>query len=186
MPGTALRRLSAALLCLAAAGSALADARADLHAAFAKNMAARTYRSTITDLATGKLVATVEFQAPDRYRVQPAAGPVSVIAGGFMYLEANGQAMKVPLPAGMMDQYRGDAAFRQLEATTVFTSLGLDKVGAEPARKYHWVSSGKTGGDGNAWVSVRTGQVLQVESHGKVRVAYSDFNSPAIQIVPPT
>jgi outer membrane lipoprotein-sorting protein len=179
------RPLCAALLCLAASGTAFADARSDLHAAFGKTLAAKSYRATMTDLSTGKQVSTVEFQAPDRYRISVPGRPASVIAGGFMYLEANGQAMKVPLPAGMMDQYRGDAAFRQLEATTVFTSLGMDKVGAEPARKYHWVSSGKTGGDGNAWVSVRTGQVLQVESHGKVRVAYSDFNSPAIQIVPP-
>jgi hypothetical protein len=192
MPGTPVRRLSAALLCLAAAGSALADARADLHAAFAKNMAARTYRSTITDLATGKLVATVEFQAPGRYRVQPAAGPVSVIADGKMHLNINGRVMSVPLPAGTLDAYRSDAAWKRMETNTSFSSAGLGAVGAEPARKYHWVTSGKNAGAGDTWVSVKSGYVLQVETaakpgskSGAVRVSYTDFNSPAIKVVAP-
>jgi outer membrane lipoprotein-sorting protein len=180
-----IRPLCAALLCLGAAGTAAADARGDLHAAFAKNLAAKSYRATMTDLKSGKQVSTVEFQAPDRYRVSVPGGPTSVIAGGNMYVVVNGQTMKVPLPAGMQDQLRGDSAFRKLEASTRFSDLGPGTVGAEPANKYHGVTTGKTGGCGDAWVSVRTGRVLQVESEGKVRVRYDDFNSAAIQIQTP-
>jgi outer membrane lipoprotein-sorting protein len=179
------RPLCAALLCLAAAGTAAADARGDLRAAYGKTLGAKSYRATMTDLKTGKQVSTVEFQAPDRYRVSVPGGPTSVIAGGNMYIVVNGQTMKVPLPAGMQEQLRGDSAFNKLDASTRFSDLGLGKVGAEPARKYHWVGTGKSAGSGDAWVSVRTGRVLQVESEGKVRVLYSDFNSPAIQIATP-
>jgi hypothetical protein len=63
-------------------------------------MSAKTYRATMTDLATGKQFSTVEFQAPDRYRVSVGGGPTSVIAGGNMYMQVNGQTMKVPLQPG--------------------------------------------------------------------------------------
>src|SRR6187455_2924141 len=67
--------ISAGLIALAFAGNAAADARSALHAGFMKNMSAKTYRATMTDLSTGKQVSTVEFQAPDRYRIKVADGP---------------------------------------------------------------------------------------------------------------
>jgi hypothetical protein len=176
------RRLCATLLVLALPGPALADARADLHAAFVKNMAVHSYRATMTDLATGKAVSTVEFQAPDRYRVNVPGRPATVIADNTMYLSVNGRAMKVPLPAGTLDQYRSDAAIRKLEANTVYSATGMATVDGEPARRYHWVATGKHASTGDAWVAVRSGRVIQVESAGKVRVRYSDFDSPDIRI----
>ena len=180
------------LASLAFAGSAAADARGDLHAAFLKNLSARTYRATMTDLATGKQSATVEFQSPDRYRIQAAGGPVSVIADGKMNMEVNGKRMSVPLPAGMMDKFRSDSAWKKMEANTVISDAGLGLVGAEAAHKYHWVSSGKNASAGNAWVSVKSGHVIQVETapnvgskSSAVRVSYTDFDSPAIRIDSP-
>jgi hypothetical protein len=185
IPMAPTRPLCAALLCLAPPGAALADARGDLHTAFGKNMAARSYKATMTDLATGKPLSTVEFQAPDRYRINVAGGPTTIIANNTMYLTANGQAMKVPLPAGMLERYRSDAAFRKLHAKTVFSATGMGTVGGEPARKYHWADGGKDASSGDAWVAVRTGWVVQLETAGKVRVRYSDFNNPSIRIEPP-
>lgn len=188
----ALRPLPVALLALSFAGPAAADARGDVHAAFLKNLSAKAYRSTITDLASGKPVATVEFQAPDRFRVAPANGPTTVIAGGKMYLNVNGRSLSMPLPAGMMEQYRSDAAWKRMESNTLIRDGGLGTVGAMPARKYHWVSSGKDATNGDVWVSVATGFVVQVQTApnpgskaGAVRVSYTDFNSPAIRIAPP-
>ena len=188
-PATA--RTCAALLALAFAGQAAADARADLHAAFQKNMSAKTYRATMTDLATGKQMSTVEFQAPDRYRIQVSGGPTSVIAGGNMYLQVNGQSMKVPLQPGMMEKFRSDAAWKQMEKDTLIKDAGAGTVGAEAARKFHWISSGKHPSTGDVWVGLKSGYVLQVETtdaagskKGAVRVHYGDFNS-AIRITPP-
>lgn len=189
----ALLPLAAGLLALTCAGTAAAaDARGELHAAFQKNLSAKTYRATMTDLKTGKQVSTVEFQAPDRFRISVAGGPTSVIAGGFMYMSANGRSMKVPLPAGMMENYRSDAAWKQMEKDTLIRAVGPGTVGAEPARKFHWITSGKSASTGDAWVSLKSGHVLQVETApqpgskaGAVRVRYSDFNSPAIRVSPP-
>jgi len=190
MTGPATSRICAALLALAFAGNALADARADLHAAFQKNLSAKTYRATMTDLATGKQVSTVEYQAPDRYRIQ-ANGMTSVIANGNMYMQVNGQSMKVPLPAGTMEKFRSDAAWKQMEKDTLISDRAPGTVGAEPARKFHWITSGAHPSTGDVWVGVKSGYVLQVETteaagskKGAVRVHYGDFNS-AISIAPP-
>jgi hypothetical protein len=184
--------LLAGLLALSFAGAASADARGALHAAFMKNMAARTYRATITDLGTGKQVSSVEFQAPDRYRIQPANGPASVIAGGKMIMEVNGQHMSMAVPAGMLEQMRSDSAWKQMEKETLIRDSGLGMAGAEPARRYHWITTGKNASTGDAWVSVKSGRVIQVETAaqpgkkaGAVRVSYTDFDSPAIRIDAP-
>jgi outer membrane lipoprotein-sorting protein len=191
MKGPAATRTCAALLALLFAGHAAADARADLHAAFQKNLSARTYRATMTDLNTGKQVSSVEYLNPDRYRIQVTGGPTSVIAGGFMYLQVNGQSMKVPLQPGMIEKFRSDAAWKQMEADTQFQDGGLGLVGVEPAHKYHWISTGKHASSGDAWVSTKSGYVIQVETKdkagskkGAVRVHYGDFNS-AISVAPP-
>jgi outer membrane lipoprotein-sorting protein len=184
--------LFAGLIALSFAGNALADARSDLHAAFMKNMSAKTYRAVMTDLASGKTASTVEFQAPDRYRIKVEGGPQSVIAGGNMYMQVNGQSMKVPLRPGMLEKFRSDAAWKQMEKDTLIQGGGATTVGAEPARKFHWISSGEHPSTGDVWVSLKSGYVIQVETaektgskHGAVRVRYSDFGSAAIEIAPP-
>ena len=184
--------VSAGLIALAFAGSAAADARSDLHAAFMKNMSAKTYRATMTDLATGKEVSTVEYQAPDRYRIKVAGGPESVIANGAMYMQVNGQSMKVPLQPGMMEQFRSDSAWKKMEENTLIKDAGAGTVGTEPARKYHWITSGKQSSTGDIWVGLKSGYVIQVETAkepgskaGAVRVRYSDFGSASIRIAPP-
>ena len=192
MSRSATTRLAAGLIALALAGNAAADARSDLHAAFMKNLAAKTYRATMTDLATGRQVSTVEFQSPDRYRIKVAAGPTSTIADGAMWMEVNGKPMKIPLRPGMLEKFRSDAAWTQMESDTLIREAGAGTVGTEAARKYHWISSGKHASTGDVWVGSKSGYVLQVETAekpgskaGAVRVVYSGFNDPAIRVAAP-
>jgi hypothetical protein len=191
MSQAAALRFSAALLALAFAGNAAADARGDVHAAFMKNLSAKSYRATMTDLASGRQVSTVEFQAPDRYRIQAVGGPTSVIADGAMFMEVNGKTMKMPLQPGMLEQFRSDAAWKRMESDTLIRATGAGMVGTEAARKYHWISSGKNASTGDLWVGL-SGYVLQVETAqkpgskaGAVRVVYSGFNDPSIRIAKP-
>jgi outer membrane lipoprotein-sorting protein len=190
MNGPAQARVCAVLIALAFAGDAAADARADLHAAFQKNLSAKSYRATMNDLATGKQFAAIEFQAPDRYRIQ-ASGTTSVIANGNMYLVVNGKSMTVPMQPGMLEKFRSDAAWKQMEKDTQIQDVGMGVVGAEPAHKFHWINTGKHPSTGDAWVSLKSGYVVQIETaersgkKGAVRVHYGDFNSSAISISPP-
>jgi hypothetical protein len=90
----------------------------------------------------------------------------------------------------MMEQFRSDAAWKQDGERDPDPGCGLGTVGAEPARKYHWISTRQAPLQrrrvGRCAVRLR----LQVETaragaSGAVRVRYSDFDSAAIQIATP-
>lgn len=189
------RTFSAPVLFLAAllAGFALpgiAGPREDLQAAFGKFLALRSFKATLVDLGKNKPVSQVEFVAPDRYRVTPAAGNPSVIVGQAMYLNLNGKYMKVPMPIEqIIGQYRNQAVLDQLAKGMVVEDLGLDAGAGEPAHKYRYTTSGPQASTSAIWISLKSGLPLQIETgKGKVasvRVRYSDINSAAIRIDPP-
>jgi len=186
------RRALAAFLALTFAASAWADVRQELHAAFVKNLGLKSFKATMVDLTRNRTVSTVEFRAPDRYRVTAGGQPPSLIIGDTMYLQREGQFMKIPLPKQMLGQYRNEAAIRDLEKGMRVESLGPGLVGSEATRKYRWLNAGEQQSTSTAWVGVRSGHVLQVETSGKLagkpfamRVVYSDFNSPGIRIDAP-
>ena len=183
----------AALLFLSFATAASADPRQDLHKAFVKNMALKTFKATMTDLSTNKTVSVMEFQAPDRYRVTVTGQPPSLIIGDYMYMSAGGKSMKMPLPKGSFGQFRNEQALSDLEKGATVEALGPGLVGKEPALRYRFRSAaGKQQSTSIVWVGVRSGLVLQVETSGKngaqpfsMRVAYSDFDNRAISIAAP-
>lgn len=179
-----------AMLAFAYAASAAEDPRQDLHTAFVRNLELKSFRATMTDLTSNRMMSTVEFQAPDRYRVTAAGRPASLIIGSTMYLNNQGKFMKIPLPKQVVGQYRNEAAIAELEKGSTVESLGPGMVGSEAARKYRFTgNAGTPASTSTAWIGVRSGRVLQVETAGKaagkvysMRVVYSDFDSPAIKI----
>ena len=186
-------RALAALLALSFAGVACADARQELHAAFARNIALKSFKGTMVDLSSNKTVSVVEFQAPDRFRVTPTGAPSSVIIGDTMYMHLDGRTMKVPMPKGTFAKYRNQDAMKELEKGTTVESRGMGRVGAQPARTYRFLSTkDKDQYSSTVWVGVASGQVLQLETAGKsagkpfsMRMLYTDFNNPAIKINAP-
>ncbi len=178
---------------LAAAQPAAVGDRQALHRAFVQNLKLKSFKATMTDLKTNKPVAVMEFQAPDRYRMTPAGQPPMVMVGDTMYMSHGGQVMKQPMPKGSLSQFRNEDAIRDLEKGTVVRALGPAMVGTQPAMKYAFDNvTGTTQSRSVAWIGARSGHVLMVETTGKaggreqsMRIAYTDFNSPAIRIVPP-
>ena len=161
-----------------------------LQVAFGKFLALKSFKATLVDLGKNKPVSQVEFVAPDRYRVTPAAGNPSVIVGQAMYLNLNGKYMKVPMPIEqIIGQYRNQAVLDQLAKGMVVEDLGLDAGAGEPAHKYRYTTSGPQASTSAIWISLKSGLPLQIETgKGKVasvRVRYSDINSAAIRIDPP-
>lgn len=185
--------LACGLLLAALAGPARADARKDLHDAFVRHQALKSYRAAMTDLRSGKAMSVFEYQAPDRFRITAPGRPASVIIGNTMTMNAGGRTMSMPLPKGMLDQYRNGQALADLEKGATVESLGPGTVGAQPARKYRFKTSvNKQQSSSDVWVGVASGVILQMETSGKhggtpfaMRVAYSDLNSPAIRISAP-
>ncbi|OGT58923.1 MAG: hypothetical protein A3E01_05995 [Gammaproteobacteria bacterium RIFCSPHIGHO2_12_FULL_63_22] len=187
------RRAIVALLALSLAPAAWADARQELHQAFVRNMALKSFKATMVDLSSNKTVSVVEFQAPDRFRVTPTGAPSSVIVGDTMYMSIDGRTMKMPMPKGTFGKYRNEDAIKDLEKGTVVESRGMGRVGAQPARLYRFLSAkGKDQYTSTVWVGVASGQVLQLETSGKsagkpfsMRMLYTDFNSPKIKVNAP-
>lgn len=179
---------------LAFAGPAHADAGADLKAAYGKFIQASSFRATMTDLDTGKVVNTVEFVAPDRYAITPAGGMRQLIIGRTMHMDVGGRTLAVPLPAQAdPGQYRNRKALDELSAGVAVTQRADSTEAGEPARVYHFVSNA----DGKpveslTFVSKASGLPIQIQttgSAGKTRfryqIRYSDFNDPGISIQAP-
>ena len=177
---------------LAVAGmAAAADARQELHAAYRKMMAATAFKATLVDLGTGKTAMTMEFQAPDRYRMTVPGQPPQLIIGDTMVMTMNGRTMRLPMPKGSLPKVRNEDGLRELERGSKVEAAGTGLVGGQPARIYRHTTQveGKPA-QTLVWVGVASGLPLQVETRGakggkEVRILYSDFNSPKIRIEAP-
>jgi hypothetical protein len=187
-----IRRLLPLLVCLSFAGSALAGAKDDLHAAFSKFLAQSSFKGTTTATVDGKaLRSVVEFQAPDRYRVSSLGRPASVIVGGFMYIDINGRFMKLPAPRSIAE-YRDPKVLTRIESSLSAEDLGLDTVQGQPARKYRYTVNQPRPNTTVVWVAIASGLPLQLQSTGAAmgktvnsQVNYDHYGDPTIRISAP-
>lgn len=180
-----------ALLALLLAGTALADVRQELHAAYVKLLAVKSYMATMQELPTGKTVMVMEFQAPDRYRMTMPGQPPNLIIGDTMVMHAGGREMRIPLPKGTLQKYRNEDAIRELERGSLVEAQGVGTVGGQPARIYrHRTQVNGKPAESLVWVAIASGHVLQLETRGArggkdMRILYSEIDSPRIRIEAP-
>ena len=183
---------SLAILVLALASPlACAAPKDELHDAFTKFLQAHSFRATATDMKKGEQISTMEFVAPDRYRVQPARGPQSVIVGDTMYMDMNGKLTPMPVPGvgKMVAQYRNQDFLHEVESGMTVQSAGDDTVDGEAAKVYTYTVTKPVKSDAKTWISAKTGLPIQTESTGTfmghtstTRIRYSGFNDPSIKI----
>jgi len=181
----------AAVLVAPFAGAAPKD---ELHEAFAKFLAARSFHADVTNLANGEKVSSMDFVAPDRYRVQPARGPAQVVVGDTIYMDMGGKLTPMPVPgvAKMVAQYRNPEFTREIENGMSVQALPDASVDGEPARVYAYTITQPAKGDAKAWVSLKSGLPIQVESTGSfmghtatTRVRYSHYDDASIHVDTP-
>ena len=189
-----IRHLPGLLALTLCCGIAHAAPKDELHAAFAKFLKVDSFRATVTDLKQGQPVSTMEFVAPDRYRMKTADGTSQLIIGDAMYMDMNGQMMRVPVPgvAKLTAQYRNEEALREMEGNMAVQALPDAVVDGEPTKAYAYRVTEPVKADVKTWISVKTGLPIQVESSGRfmgiqstTRIRYSDFGDPAIRIEAP-
>lgn len=188
------RRTLFALFALGFAGSVFAGAKEDLHAAFTKFLAQTAFKGATANTMNGKTThATVEFQAPDRYRIAPEGRPANVIIGDTMYIDMHGRSIKVAIPGEtMITKYRDPRVLGQIESTMHAEDLGLDNVGGVAAHKYRYTITEPKPGTCVVWVSKVSGLPIQIQTTGKAMgtpvdttISYSGFSDPSIQISAP-
>ncbi len=185
-----LAALALGLAC-SAAGAAPKD---ELHAAFAKFLQAKSFRASVTDVKNGGVVSTMEFVAPDRYRIKPAKGPQSLVVGDTMYLDMNGKLIPMPVPGigEKVAQYRNKDFLAEVESGMTVQALGDETVDGEPAKVYAYTVTKPLKSDAKTWISQKSGLPIQIESTGSfmghtatTRVRYSGFDDPSIRIDAP-
>lgn len=130
--------------------------------------------------------SSMDFVAPDRFRVQTPAGAQTII-GDTLFLQADGAIRQVPAPAGLLEQWRNPLPANALPADLQAEDLGdqlLDGVqtrhyrlrGAQPGERLeYWLDA-----QGLPRQLVRSGS-----SNGRsfqLRLRYSRFNDPALRV----
>jgi outer membrane lipoprotein-sorting protein len=187
----ALAGATLALFCTAAA----ATPKDDLHAAFTRFMKIRSFRATVTDPGKGEQISTMEYVAPNRYRMKTADGPQQIIVGDAMYMDMDGKLMRMPIPGvgKLTARYRNEVFLHEMEGGMTVTALPNEVVDGEPAKVYAYTMTQPVKSDAKTWISVKTGLPIQVESTGSfmghtstARIHYSNFNDPSIRIDAPT
>lgn len=180
---------------LVLAGPVHADASSELKAAYGKFIAVTSFRATMTDLATGQAVNTIEFVAPDRYAITPAAtGTRQLIIGRTMIMDIGGRTMAIPLPdKANPSQYRNQKALDELASGIAVTRRADSSEAGEPAKVYHFVSSNEGQPvESLTFVSKASGLPIQIQTTGsagktqyRFQIRYSHFNDPSIRIAAP-
>lgn len=188
-----LRIVLASMLAIGLVAPAHADPKAALHDSFTKFLALKSFRGTIHGTMSGKTnVSTVEYMAPDSYRVTAGGRPPSLIVNGTMYINVNGQSMKIPMGKDLIAQYRNTAVLAEIEKSVTIEDLGADVVDGQPAHKYRYTITQPHPSTSVMWISNKNGLPIQVQTSGKAMgktvdttIKYDKFNDPSIQIVAP-
>jgi outer membrane lipoprotein-sorting protein len=189
----AARRLAWALVLPASlfAVAAWAGVKEDMKAMSAKFLAARSYHATMINSDKRVPKTEMDFVAPDRYRMDSGMGP-QIVIGDTMYMTVGGNTMKIPMPKGMLTQWRqADRAFREIDRAQI-EDLGSETVDGKPAKKYRMVQTfDGVRTDTLLWVGAN-GLPAKMETTGTVgkrsyttTIVYSRFNDPSIRIDAP-
>lgn len=181
------------MLLSAVASLAWADSREELHAGYAKLLAAKSFRATVTDVKKGQQISRMEFVAPDRYHMTTSQNTEQTIIGDDAWMNVDGRTLKLPVPVGkIIAQYRNESALQELSRNIEVTSLGDDIIDGETTKIYRYSVSHPIKANVKAWVSQQSGRILQIESQGSftgikstTRVRYTDFDDPTIKITLP-
>lgn len=173
---------------------ACAGPREDLHAAYTRFLAARTFRATVTDVKKGQQLSTLEFVAPDRYHIRSGKDDMEqIIIGDEAYTRINDRLMKLPVPVSrIVGQYRNRETLDELARDLDVTALGEDDVDGEAARIYGYTVTRPAKADVKVWIGNASGLPLQIESEGRfmgvkstTRVRYSHYDDPDITVDTP-
>lgn len=171
----------------------MASPREEVVTAMRKLMDARSYRAEMQHEGgpRGTMTNTVEFVAPDRFRMEMAGVGTQYVIGDTMTMTMDGRTMQVPMPKGTVTQWRDPVNFREAEASMTAQALGNDAVDGIQARKYLVHQTTPKPADFTIWIGA-DGLPLQMRVSGDANgqpvtttVRYSRINDPGIVIEAP-
>lgn len=181
---------------LTLSGLAVGAPRDEVHAAYTRFLAAKSFRATVTDVNQGQQLSMLEFVAPDRYHIRNGQGQMEqILIGDDAYTLIDGKRVKLPMPikvGRIVGQYRNQATLDELARDLEVTAIGDDTVDGQPARVYTYTVTEPARSAVKVWISVASGLPIQLESQGRfmgvkstTRLRYYDFDDPAIRVNAP-
>jgi len=126
------------------------------------------------------------FVAPDRYQLETPAG-VQTIIGDTLFLQAADRVQQMPVPEGLLDQWRSPVpADAQLRDATV-EDRGSATLDGQAARVYR--ISGQGGSETLQYWIGGDGLLRQIQREGlnqgrpyRITLRYSRLNDPGLQV----
>lgn len=192
-----LHRSLPALVLVLFTAAATAAPKDELHQAYSRFLAAKSFRASVTDVKKGQQLSSLEFVAPDRYRIQNGQGQMEqILIGEDAYTLIDGRRIKLPMPiqvGRIVNQYRNQSALDQLAQDIEVTGLGSETVDGIDTQVYSYTVTEPSKADVKVWVDSSTGLPLQLESSGSfmrvksiTRIRYYDYNDGMIRVYAPT
>ncbi|MBT2767057.1 hypothetical protein J7J08_05360 [Stenotrophomonas sp. ISL-67] len=150
----------------------------------------RSFHATLHMQGPRTLQATMEFVAPDRYRLQTDDG-VQTIIGDTFFLQRAGEVRQVPVPPGLLAQWRSPLPADATAADLQVEALGEERVDGQLARRYR-VRHASAAPDGMLYWINAAGLPVRIERQGQTQgnaftatVDYTRFDDPALHIEVP-
>lgn len=147
----------------------------------------RSFHAQLQMQGPRTLQAQLDHVAPDRYRVTTDEG-VQTIIGGTFFLQRAGEVRQVPVPEGLLAQWRSPLPADLQPAQLQVRDLGAERAGGQPAHKYE-VRHATAAPEGLLyWINAQ-GLPVQIERQGqtqgqpyRITVTYSRFNDASLRI----
>ncbi len=157
-------------------GAAFGDAYHDLLKVQAAFKDARSWQAD-EHFSNGRAV-TVEYSAPDRWRIQPAPNITELVIGSDVYMLANGHTTKLPLGGGMIRQNLQGAGFSvNQDIRQSARDLGMQSLRGQSVHVYSYTTEGVPA---TIYVGANSLPVQSVV-HNKdvtITIEYSKYNEP--------
>jgi hypothetical protein len=173
-------RIALAIMLTGAAALAPMTARADAYGdllASMKAFAAATSWHAVEQMPGGHVV-TVDYVAPDKWRIAPTPTMTELLIGNDVYMVRNGKSTHLPIPGSMLRATisRFDAQVPS-DVKASAKDLGMQNVGGQMVHAYQFTSKG------TPVVMYIGSNRLPVQSvvkdpKGNVTITYSQYNAP--------
>lgn len=179
--------VSAFILSILLAGQVHADEKQALMDAMIKSFDSGSFRVRMTDDGRRTQLTTMEFQAPDRFRI--VTDETEIIAvGGTAYMVMGGRTIQVPMNIGnLIEGFRLDEEIRKAEDKITITAVADDAINGEDVIRYEFTDD-REKGDNRAWVSKSTGYLVRMaQTSGSGRrqktttMDYEDFGNVEVK-----
>ena len=169
--------IRACVICAALAPAlVLADAHDDLTKAHAAFLNAKSWHAD-EHLANGRTV-TVDYSAPDRWRVQPNPDTTELIIGNDVYMVRKGRATKLPFGGGMIRKaIEGIGMPVKDDVKQSARDLGMQTLDGQSVHVYTYTTHDNP-------VTLYIGpdslpvQSVVNDKNGTVTIKYSKYNEP--------